>query len=386
MKFTRYIWNNIRQKKGRTFLIILGVILSVSIMNVMSIMADWYSNITNGFFTPFEGYNQIVSRGSNYFSMVPGDSIINQSLHTQINETLDADVIPCLLVPNDPSVISSNFYYIMGIPYIYIEELWGKNGIYAGGHYPANSMQILCGQRKITDNGTFSLFGTTVEISGVLNPNYNFLDGFIICDLSLLQNLTDNYNTVSIFFVDNSNVDMEKVTQLEIEHPEIDFLTNAELASIKSELPNFVIGLQKSLSVIANLSSIIFVFTIVFINILSRNRDIVQFKLLSMPTKKIFLIYWIEVIILLISGIIIGIPLSILEYIIIFSVIQVNLKYHPTLWAAFVQISKAMGKNLNFSTFINPILFILGMGSLLAFIPVYFGMRGGINQYTKERL
>ena len=127
MRIRSYWTNNFKLRKGRTLLCLLGVILGTVNLMVIMIVADRYTLITQGFFTPFASYDQIVEQGTNYFQMVPAGSLIDENDTPIAQNILGATSIPCLLVENDQTVGSFNFYYYFGLNITDIPLLWCKN-------------------------------------------------------------------------------------------------------------------------------------------------------------------------------------------------------------------------------------------------------------------
>ena len=94
----------------------------------LSLFINHYNAITQGFFHPFEDYDQIVDGSTNYAQFLPADSVMNQSIEDEIRKNFEEVSIACLLIPNDSTITSFRGSYIMGVPHDQIEILWDKIG------------------------------------------------------------------------------------------------------------------------------------------------------------------------------------------------------------------------------------------------------------------
>ena len=115
MKLQSYIINNLTIKKGRTILMVLGVILACNGMIVVNSMTEKYSRISSAFFTPFSDYDQIVERGTDYIQLLPISSLIDQNNQIEIEEIFSVNTIPSLLISNSIDIASFYSSYIMGL-------------------------------------------------------------------------------------------------------------------------------------------------------------------------------------------------------------------------------------------------------------------------------
>ena len=115
MKLRSYVINNLTLKKGRTILMIIGIILACNGIIVVKLMTERYSRISSSFFTPFSEYNQIIERGTDYVQLLPISSSIDQNKQAEIEEIFNVDTIPSLLVSNNMEITSFKASYIMGV-------------------------------------------------------------------------------------------------------------------------------------------------------------------------------------------------------------------------------------------------------------------------------
>ncbi len=92
-------------------------------VTVISTSSSRYSQISKGFFIPFDNYSQIIEKGSNYFQFLPAGSFINESDVENVNTYFDLETIPVLVISNEEKFGSFSFNYIMGVQSSLTDEL-----------------------------------------------------------------------------------------------------------------------------------------------------------------------------------------------------------------------------------------------------------------------
>ncbi|MHA1562920.1 MAG: FtsX-like permease family protein [Promethearchaeota archaeon] len=324
MKLRSYIINNLTKKKGRTILMILGIILACNGMIVVNLMTEKYSRISSVFFTPFSDYDQIVERGTDYIQLLPISSSIDQNKQTEIEEIFNTNTIPCLLISNNVEITSFKASYTMGLNIGDMPILLDKMQL-GSGFWPENSKQIIVGNYWAND-GNLTLFNETFQISGSMVPSYTILDKMIYVDLGELQNITGLPNRLSVIFIPN---EIEKqptlIEEFETEIPQLDLLTVQEMDDIKGGLSSYINNISLVLSSFSTISALIFIFSIETMNVFSKKKDFDLFVILGTPKKKIIGLLLSESILLISLGLILGLPLSFFSFSLIWTNITQSL-------------------------------------------------------------
>ena len=331
MKLQSYIINNLITKKGRTILMILGVILACNGMIVINLMTEKYSRISSAFFTPFSDYDQIIERGTDYIQLLPISSSIDQNKQTEIEEIFNVNTVPSLLVSNNLDFSSFYSNYIMGLNLEDMSILLDKMQLNSG-LWPRNSKEVIVGYTWANEEN-ITLYNESFQIVGFMIPTYTFWDQMIFMDLGELQNLTGLPNQISVIFIPNEIEEQNiLIENFEMGSPQLDLLTVKEMDDIKGGLTSFINNIGIVLSSFSTISALIFIFSIETINVYSKKKDFDIFTVLGTPKKKILGLLLIESIFLISIGLILGLPLSLFSF--------------SLIWAKIVQ---SLGKN-NFNT------------------------------------
>ncbi|MHA1512026.1 MAG: FtsX-like permease family protein [Promethearchaeota archaeon] len=382
MKLRSYIINNLTKKKGRTILMILGIILACNGMIVVNLMTEKYSRISSVFFTPFSDYDQIVERGTDYIQLLPISSSIDQNKQTEIEEIFNTNTIPCLLISNNLEITSFEASYTMGLNIGDMPILLDKMQL-GSGFWPENSKQIIVGNYWAND-GNLTLFNETFQISGSMVPSYTILDKMIYVDLGELQNITGLPNRLSVIFIPN---EIEKqptlIEEFETEIPQLDLLTVQEMDDIKGGLSNYINNISLVLSSFSTISALIFIFSIETMNVFSKKKDFDLFVILGTPKKKIIGLILSESILLISLGLILGLPLSTLSFSIIWSKILQSLgknSFGTIFMNEFRILINTLPLKIFFSTSIIIILFGLAFTIIPALITLKKYNLGDIKQ------
>ena len=313
MKLRSYIINNLTKKKGRTILMVIGIILACNGMIVINLMTEKYSRISSSFFTPFSDYDQIVERGTDYVQLLPISSSIDQNYQIEIEEIFNVSTIPCLLISNNMELTSFSPSYIIGLNLEDMSILLDKMELDSGS-WPENKNQIIVGNSWV-DEGNMTFFNETFQITGSTAPTYSILDKMIYVDLSKLQNLTGLPNQLSVIFIPNEVEEQNLLIEdFETEFPQLDLLTIEEMDDIKGGLSSYINNISFVLSSFSTISALIFIFSIETINVYSKKKDFDLFVILGTPKKKIIGLLLSESIFLISFGLVLGLPLSILSF------------------------------------------------------------------------
>ncbi len=335
MKLRSYVINNLTKKKGRTILIIIGIILACNGMIVVNLMTEKYTRISSSFFTPFSDYDQIVERGTDYIQLLPISSSIDQNNQIEIEEIFNVSTIPCLLISNNLDITTFNPSYMIGLNLEDMSILLDKMQL-DSGVWPENSKQIIVGN-SLADDENITFFDETFQITGSTAPTFSILDKMIYIDLSILQNLTGLPNQLSVIFIPNEVEEQNiLIEDFETEFPQLDLLTIKEMDDIKGGLSSYINNISFVLSSFSTISALIFIFSIETINVYSKKKDFDLFVILGTPKKKILGLLLSESIFLIFFGLVLGLPLSIFSF--------------SLIWTKMLQ---SMGKGRFITIFIN---------------------------------
>ena len=373
MKLRSYIINNLTKKKGRTILMILGIILACNGMIVMNLMTEKYSRISSVFFTPFSDYDQIVERGTDYIQLLPISSSIDQNKQTDIEEIFDVSTIPCLLISNNMEITSFKASYTMGLNIEDMPTLLDKMQI-GSGFWPENSKQIIVGDYWAND-GNLTLFNETFQISGSIIPSYTILDKMIYIDLGELQYLTGLPNQLSVIFIPNEVEEQATlIEEFETGFPQLDLLTVKEMDDIKGGLSNYINNISLVLSSFSTISALIFIFSIETINVYSKKKDFDLFVILGTPKKKILGLLLSESIFLITLGLVLGLPLSILSFSLIWTKITQSLGSNNFI-TTFMRVFQILINTLPIKIFLSTSLIIILFGLAFTIIPALIALK-----------
>ena len=373
MKLRSYIINNLTKKKGRTILMILGIILACNGMIVVNLLTDKYSRISSVFFTPFSDYDQIIERGTDYVQLLPISSSIDQNKQTDIEKIFNIGTIPCLLISNNLEITSFKASYAMGLNIGDMPILLDKMQL-GSGFWPENPKQIIVGDYWAND-GNLTLFNETFQISGSIVPSYTILDKMIYVDLGELQNLTGLPNQLSVIFIPNEVEEQATlIEKFETEFPQLDLLTVKEMDDIKGGLSNYINNISLVLSSFSTISALIFIFSIETINIYSKKKDFDLFVILGTPKKKIIGLLLSESIFLISLGLVLGLPLSILSFSLIWTKIIQSLG-QGIFTAIFINETRWLLNTLPLKIFLSTSLIILLCGLVFTIIPALITLK-----------
>jgi len=397
MKLRSYIINNLTKKKGRTILMVIGIILACNGMIVVNLMTEKYSRISSVFFTPFNDYDQIVERGTDYIQLLPVSSSIDQNKQTEIEEIFNINTIPCLLISNNLEITSFDASYTMGLNIEDMPILLDKMQL-GSGFWPENSKHIIVGDYWAND-GNLTLFNETFHIVGSIVPSYTIMDKMIYVDLGELQNITGLPNQLSVIFIPNEIEkqptlietglpnqlsvifipnEIEKqptlIEEFETEIPQLDLLTVKEMDDIKGGLSNYINNISLVLSSFSTISALIFIFSIETMNVFSKKKDFDLFVILGTPKKKIIGLILSESILLISLGLILGLPLSVLSFSLIWSKI-VNSLGKSGFVSTFMRVIQILINTLPIKIFLSTSLIIILFGLAFTIIPALIALR-----------
>jgi len=370
MKLQSYIINNLTNKKGRTILMVLGIIFACSGMIVINLMTEKYSRISSAFFTPFNEYDQIVERGTDYIQLLPVSSSIDQNIQIEIEEKLNVNSIPSLLISN---IIEITSFKTMGLNLEDMPILLDRMQLNSG-FWPNNPNQIIVGDYW-ANYGNITLYNETFQIVGSIAPSYSFLDQMIYMDLIELQNLTGLPNQISVIFIPNEIEEQTiLIEEFESEFPHLDLLTVEEMDDIKGGLSSYIDNISIVLSSFSTVSALIFIFSIETINVYSKKKDFDIMVILGTPKKKILGLLVSESIFLSSIGLILGLPLSLLSFSLIWSKMLQSLG-RSSFTAIFINEIQILINTLPLKILFSASLIIFLFGMAFTIIPALITLK-----------
>lgn len=369
MKLKNYAFNNISQKRVRTILSVLGIALSLTSSIVMALLTDYYSARTSVFFKPFPEYVQVVEEGTNFIQLIPSGSTLDLNLQTDLELSFQEDAIPLLIVPNNEDLLSFYNNYIFGVPIAQQKNLF-KSLSLQQGRWPQNSDEIVVGS-EFSGLEKLEIFNYTFTIVGVFFEQFSYFDRIIIVDHFKLENLTNNQGKTSVFFITKEIEHYPaQIAQFEEAHSDIDILTTSEIKELHGQIGTFMNNLTQVLTVFTAGASIIFVFSLEVMNIISKKKDFDILRILGSKSEFILKAVVLENIILLALGLIVGIlaSIGIFSALYAFIIVKVNQDayflaslgkgfqfiFNPFHWELFLQnILIISGAVMGFSTIIS---------------------------------
>ncbi|WP_371804987.1 ABC transporter permease [Candidatus Lokiarchaeum ossiferum] len=379
-----FIFQNLKQKRSRTIMCILGIVLSTMTVMVITMTSERYQQTASGFFTPFNAYSQIIEKGANYFQFLPAGSFLEAEYQAEIEDFFQEETIPALIVSYDESVSSFEYNYILGTNLSDISTLWEKTGL-SVGKWPNSIHEVVVGSSVEFSDDQIYIQNKTFHVSGILSSSSSFMDGIIVCDLLTLQTSYNYTDRVSLFFISNQVQNDEVVQEFETQFPQLNFLTTEEQDEIKGSMGNFYTDIIELFTFFAIITALVFVFAIETMNVLSRKKDIAVLLLMGTPKMMLMKLLWIEIALITIIGLIIGVPLSLIAYISIFAFIQVQIGSRDNFATAFRIFGSNTLKVAPFKLMFQSIGLIFFGGILIAIIPALIVFRVNILSEIKKR-
>ncbi len=374
MRLIQYIHNNLKQKKGRTALATLGIMLSVVDILVMGLLIQQTLSNTSAFFLPFSHMDQILEKGADFTQLVPLSSTLKESLQSPIESFFDEPTIPMLMIAETEEVGNLYSTYYLGLPMESMDKIWDQVML-ASGEYPTQTSQVIVGEHW-EDLTVMEIKGDEFTVTGVLNDMHSFLDRVVVMDLRSLQELVNKVGFVTLFFISPEiSESPAKIVEFENEFSTLDFLTRTERDELRGGLNQFVTDVATLFSTFTAISAIIFVFAIELLTILSRKGDFNIFFVLGAPKHRVFLVLALEILALFIVGILCSIPVSILLYILIWSYVNSVTKVDNTFWGMVKSTTHTMFQRFPFSIFLSNIGSILLFGLFFAVLIATIGLR-----------
>ncbi|MHA1521967.1 MAG: ABC transporter permease [Promethearchaeota archaeon] len=384
MKLIQYIRNNLTQKKVRTILVVIGISMSLVSTIVMALMTDYYSDISTDFFLPFEDYNQVLERGTNFIQLLPTGSNIDLDIKDELDEHFGVESIPMLILSNSEDLISFYNNYIFGIPFGQMPRLFQRIHLQEG-RWPQESQEVIVGD-NLKNATEVIVMNQTFNIVGVLNTRFSYLDRIILLDHTELEQLSGKHNRTTILFIpkDVENTP-DLITTFENQFEAIDIMTSEEFDELRGEIGVYMDNMVNVLSVFTSTSAIVFVFSLELLNILSRKKDFEILQILGTSQVSIFALVVLESILLLFLGIFIGIPASFFIYGILYSILITTVNSEATFFSSMAVGLQRISHPFPFEIFAKFIL-IIGIANIIfAFFIALLGLHKFNISHLKQK-
>lgn len=357
----------------RTILCVIGISASLVSTIVMALLTDYYSNKSTTFFTPFQEYDQVLERGTNFVQVVPIGSSIDKNVTLAIEPHFGVEGIPMLIVPNNDDLLSFYNTYIFGIPQDKLPDLLSEIDLQQG-EWPDTSNEVVVGS-EYANMTSMEILNHTYTVVGVLNVQFSYLDRLIILDHVELESISGKIGRTTVIFIPKViEEDLESISSFEDAYPNIDIMTNQEFDDLRGQIGGFMDNLVNVLSVFTSASAIIFVFSLELLNIFSRKKDFEVLQILGATQVSIFGIVVLESIFLLLFGILIGIPASFIIYSVLFSILLMTVNPEALFFPTLSNTVRQLTKHFPFDLFGRYTLIITIANILFAFVIALVGL------------
>ncbi|MHA1819819.1 MAG: ABC transporter permease [Promethearchaeota archaeon] len=310
----------------------MGIILGIILFMVINIFTERYGTIVNNFFKPFDNNYSVVEKNSNFVQIMPFNSKINESIYqNMINnpEYANIKIIPVLFMQSTAFTNNSfNFNVIFGVPLEKMKDLF-ENWKLKVGKWPNSTDEVVLGN-TFYYNGfnigqNISLNNKTYRISGILENADCFINGFFIMDLEEMQDLFDEHGILSELYINKADIvkkgyNIEQFeTEFEAAYSNLDLLNDHEIDQISNGILSNLDRVARVFLFLSLILSITFTISIIFLNTLDRQKEAATLRAIGISNKHLFLILYGEILLIVLLGLLIGLPLGILIYNAIYS-------------------------------------------------------------------
>ncbi len=384
MKLIQYIRNNLSQKKIRTLLVVIGISMSLISTIVMALMTDYYSDISTDFFTPFEDYNQVLERGTNFIQLLPVGSKIDLNLKEELDDHFGVDSIPMMIVSNSENLLSLHTNYVFGIPLNQQSQLFKRIQL-REGRWPQNSQEVVVGD-SLRNSTEIIVLNQTFTVVGVLNTQFSYLDRITLVDHAKLEQLSGKHNRTTVLFIPNDVENSpELIESFEAQFEAIDIMTTEDFDALRGDIGGFMDNMVNVLSFFTSASAIVFVFSIELLNILSRKKDFEILQILGTPQTSIFALVVLESLLLLVIGILFGIPASFLIYGALYSILMITVNSEASFFPAMANGLQRISHPFPFEIY-GKFILIIGIANILfAFFIALLGLHKFNISHLKQK-
>jgi putative ABC transport system permease protein len=325
---------NLFRRRGRTWLCVLGVALSIMLIIAIGGTTTHYITAVKEMNVFYRGDVVVVPKGSIFIQAISVGGVLQEHVLEQFR-TLDGvkTAIPLLFIVRFPideallQLVPSNI--TVGIPDGDWSVLTGSLALKEGGQWPSQSvdqMEVVIGAYLALKSGLS--IGSELEIndhhlhvSGILDTgaSSSFLGGTIVMALNVAQAVFQYQNLISIIVVEpEDGVSEEALAErIEAEVPGVRGLTgtarNAVIAPLFRDVELWSLGIR---SVVAFVT-LILVMVVSMMNVFERRKELATLDALGIPLRSIVRIVVTETALIGVFSWLLGIPFGILATLVI---------------------------------------------------------------------
>jgi len=277
-------------------------------------------NITD-FYRPIKNYNLIVEKQASLVQFIPVNSIIEMSTVEALESKLNTSLHPTIFLFNESKPKGLLPTILMGARKSFMEEFVSEFSLVTGRFPDAGKREVLVSSNlesnvnKIGANITF--LNKSYSIVGLIRYDNLILDNIIMAPLDVVQDDFNLENRCHEIFMDKINEvnDQENVENLvERDFPELKFLKIEEIDDISNSIIKMMLSWNQALFLLTMLIITGFALTAFFLNYQEIKKKITLLKMLG--TKQSFILFhkFIENLLIINTGYVVGAILTNLLY------------------------------------------------------------------------
>jgi putative ABC transport system permease protein len=325
---------NLFQRRGRTWLCVLGVALCIMLIIAIGGTTNHYINAVKEMNVFYRGNVVVVPKGSIFVQAISVGGFIQESVLENlrtVEETRTATPMLFILgFPIDEAVIQvvpSNI--TVGIPDGNWSVLTGSLALKPGGSWPSTSLEkreavigaYLSLKYDLSIGSEIEIHNHKLKVTGILDtgPSSSFLGGTILMTLDIAQEVFQYQHLISMIVVEPEEGVTEKdlSDRIEAEVPGVRGLTGNErndvIAPIFRDLELWSLGIRSVISFI----TMILVMIVSMMNVFERRKELATLDALGIPLRSIVRMVVTETGFIGLFGWILGIPLGIIATLLI---------------------------------------------------------------------
>jgi putative ABC transport system permease protein len=325
---------NLFRRRGRTWLCVLGVALSIMLIIAIGGTTNHYITAVKEMNVFYPGNVVVVPKGSIFIQAISVGGVLQEHVleHFQTMEGVKT-AIPLLFLLSFPidealiQLVPSNI--TVGIPDGNWSVLTGSLALKPGGRWPSNSldqMEAVIGAYLSLKSGLS--IGSELEIndhllhvSGILDTgaSSSFLGGTILMALNVAQDVFQYQNLISMIVVEPKDGVSEEVLaeRIEAEVSGVRGLTgtarNDVIAPLFRDLELWSLGIRSVVSFV----TLILVMVVSMMNVFERRKELATLNALGIPLRSIVRIVVTETALIGLFSWLLGIPFGIIATLVI---------------------------------------------------------------------
>jgi putative ABC transport system permease protein len=313
---------NLRKRKLRSILCILGITISVFLLSTVDGMLGQMHAEIHRDLDRLEGKMFLQQKGSNYppFASTLNQSIVNEVLdQTYVNKFESTPLLMTVLEPADnPRDVAQVFAvgFQQGKETVYFKNAKAKEGFSLLEGQPENAIILGSEAQRFYDAKIWSniyLHGVECYVVGILeSQKISLVDQGIFMSLSFCQSIfgrSEQISAVLITINDMSKTD-ELVAALESEYPSLETITDEEInKSLKQslEMPD---RFMSTIYIVVFLATCIMIMNVMVMAVRERTKEIGTLRAIGSSKSTVLKIILYETVLLTLSGGIFGIILT----------------------------------------------------------------------------